>query len=593
MKLKNKIATVMILLGVSIILSISVFYHSWSRHILMEEEQSSIVEISKAVSQEIDTHFNEITNTVKTLSSAPLIKETLEESNEEFATLSESGREEYIKSLGQKWTETNDLEDPFLQTYLNNPVSDYLKLQKNLIQERYGEIFITNRYGVIIASTNKLTTINHSHKYWWVAGYDEGQGRIFLDDRGFDASAEGYVLGVVLPIKYNNEIIGMIKGNVNILDLMSHVIEIYEELYENSNVKMVRTGGLIVAERDTEPLSTRVCDQLQERLVEKKTSSFGIEEDGTQHLVGASVVPITSGSETLGFGGSYESIDHILGNVGENWHAVVCMDEKSITANIKITTRLLLSIGAAFTIVITLVAMYLSKKISSPIVELAQFTEEVGNGALDNRINLKSTDEIGLLANSYNNMVENLQKTMASKNDLLAEVEKRKNAEEKLKKLIVTDELTCIHNRRAANEFLHQCIEKVERYDEQLSVILLDIDHFKKVNDNYGHDVGDIVLISLAQVLKDGIRNVDMVARIGGEEFLIILPQVDKEQAFVLAERLRGTIAEYKFEQIKQLTVSMGVAEKESNDTFDTLLKRADDGLYDSKKSGRNKVTLV
>jgi len=593
MKLKNKIAAIIIVLGFSIILSISLFYHFWSRHILMEAEQNSIVEISEAVSQEIDSHFEEITNTVKTVSSAPLIKTTLQESNAMFAKLSDHDKKEYITSLGEKWTETNDLEDPFLQTYLSNPVADYLKLQKNVIPKRYGEIFITNRDGVIIASTNKLTTINHSHKYWWIAAFDEGQGRIFLDDRGFDTSAEGYVLGVVVPINYNNEIIGMIKANVNIIDLLSHVIEIFEELHASCHVQIIRTGGLIVAERDTVPLSTIAGEQLQKCLLEKKSSSYSIEGNEVRQLVGTSVISITRGSEILGFGGNYESIDHILGNTGESWHTVICMDKTIIMENVKTTTQLLLGIGTTFTMLITIVAMYLSKRITSPIVKLAEFTKAVGNGALDNRITLKSTGEIGMLANAYNQMVENLQNTMASKNDLLAEVEKRKSVEKKLKELIVTDELTGIHNRRAAKEFLQQCIEKVERYDENLSVILLDIDHFKKVNDTYGHDVGDRVLISISQRLKEGIRNVDMVARIGGEEFLIILPQVEKEQAFVLAERLRITIAEYEFDKIKQLTVSMGVAEKESKDTFNSLLKRVDNCMYDSKKNGRNRVTMV
>jgi len=189
-------------------------------------------------------------------------------------------------------------------------------------------------------------------------------------------------------------------------------------------------------------------------------------------------------------------------------------------------------------------------------------------------------------------MVENLQTAMASKNELVSEIEKRTLAEEKLRCLIITDELTKINNRRAANQFLHQTIERAERYDEKLSIISLDIDHFKNVNDKHGHDYGDTVLITFSMILSDSIRTCDMVARIGGEEFLIILPQISKDSAYQVAERIRITVSEYNFTKLEQLTVSMGVAEFESTDDFDTLLKRADDGLYHSKNTGRNKVTL-
>lgn len=593
MKLKSKIAVVMTALGVSIILLTSIFYYYWSLYLITEEEQKTIADISLSVSQEIDTHFSEMTNTVKTLSSAPIICDSLLESNTEYATFSEQEREELITSLGQQWSETDDLNTPFLKEYLDNPVSNHLKLQKKVIEGRYGELFITNRYGVIIASTNKLTTINHAHKYWWLASYNDGRGRVFLDDRGFDESADGYVLGIVVPIIHENEIIGIMKSNVNILDILDHVMEGFEELYEGSFIRIVRTGGLIVSELGNQPLSSEVSDRLVDTLNKNENTVFNMEENDLMQLIGVSTVPITIGSESLGFGGSYESIDHILGNTGENWHAVVSVDMKVIMKTIETTTQTLIFIGILFTLITSFVSLYFGKKVSNPLVELSHFSQKVGEGDLSERITIESHDEIGILANSFNDMVDNLQSTMASKDELLAEVEKRKKAEEELKSLTITDELTKINNRRAANHFLHQNIEKYERYDDKLSVILLDIDHFKKVNDNFGHDFGDAVLIILAQILSENIRDCDMAARIGGEEFLIVLPQINKDQAYILAERLRIAISEYDFENIKQLTVSMGISEFKDTDTFDSLLKRADDGLYESKNTGRNKVTLL
>jgi len=593
MKLRSKIATVMTLLGISIILLTSIFYFYWSQHLLIQEEMDTISDITISATHEIDTHFSEITNTVLTLSYTPLISEALLESNRDFDTLSENEREDKINSLSKQWTETTDLNSAFLQNYLNNPVADHLKFQKELIKDRYGELFITNRYGVIIASTNKLTTVNHSHKYWWKASFDDGRGRIFLDDRGFDASADGYVIGIVVPIMHEGEVIGIMKSNVNILDILDHIMMDYENLYEDSVVRIVRTGGLIVSELGSEPLSNVVSDRLIEILEKKETTSFAMAENDVMQLMAVSEVPITKGSPSLGFGGSYESIDHIKGNTGEHWHVLISIERAIFSKTIESTTHMLILIGIIITLITSFVSLYLGKKISDPLVALSHFSHKVGEGSLDERIKVTSSDEIGILSSSFNEMVENLQNTMASKNELVVEVEKRTEAEKRLQNLIITDELTRINNRRAANQFLHETIERALRYDEKLSVIILDIDHFKTVNDNHGHDYGDTVLIELSAILKNSIRTCDMVARIGGEEFLIILPQINKDQAYLVAERVRLSVAEYHFEKLEQLTVSIGVTDFNSTDDFDTLLKRADDGLYSSKETGRNKVTLL
>lgn len=592
MKLRSKIATVMTVLGISIILLTSIFYYYWSQHLLIEEEMDTLTDISISASHEINTHLSEISNTVLTLSSAPIIRDTLIESNNDFSILTGEERDEKIKDLAQQWTETTDLDSSFLQSYLDNPVANHLKLQKKLIKERYGELFITNRYGVIIATTNKLTTINHAHKYWWNASFNDGNGRIFLDDRGFDASAEGYVIGIVAPIVYEGEIIGIMKSNVNILDILDHVMINYEKLYEDSVIRIARTGGLIVSELGTTPLSKVVPDRIKEILEQKKNQSFAMKENDVMQLMAVSEVPITEGSSSIGFGGSYESTDHIKGNTGESWHVIVSIKRDIFSKMIESTTHMLILIGIMITLITSFVSLYLGKKISDPLVALTHFTHKVGEGSLDERIKVTSNDEIGVLSSSFNEMVENLQTTMASKNELITEIEKRTLAEEKLKSLIITDELTKINNRRAANQCLQQTIERAERYDEKLSIISLDIDHFKNVNDSHGHDYGDTVLIALASILSDSVRTCDMVARIGGEEFLIILPQISKDSAYQVAERIRTTVSEYNFTKLEQLTVSMGVAEFESTDDFDTLLKRADDGLYQSKNTGRNKVTL-
>ena len=162
--------------------------------------------------------------------------------------------------------------------------------------------------------------------------------------------------------------------------------------------------------------------------------------------------------------------------------------------------------------------------------------------------------------------------------------------------LAVTDPLTTLFNRRHMESQTAILIDNATNRGKALSVLALDVDYFKKVNDTYGHDAGDAVLKELSCRIKKNIRNVDLPCRVGGEEFVVILPETHQRVAEKVAERLRRAIAGTLFnvpEQDKglKITISIGVASLElSNDTQEHLFKRADQALYDAKEQGRNKV---
>lgn len=165
-----------------------------------------------------------------------------------------------------------------------------------------------------------------------------------------------------------------------------------------------------------------------------------------------------------------------------------------------------------------------------------------------------------------------------------------------LERLAVTDELTGLPNRRKAIEVLETELNRHLRSGASLSVAMLDIDNFKSINDSFGHAAGDEVLAEVAIRLSGVVRDYDLVARIGGEEFLVIAPETDREGAFVLAERLRTAIAQTPFGPTGQslaVTVSAGVTTAhESDGNIDPLLARADQALYDAKRRGRNRVVI-
>ncbi len=164
----------------------------------------------------------------------------------------------------------------------------------------------------------------------------------------------------------------------------------------------------------------------------------------------------------------------------------------------------------------------------------------------------------------------------------------------RMEQLAITDGLTEIYNRRYFFTLAEKEIARALRYHTPLSVIMVDIDHFKRVNDTYGHAVGDVVLKDVAQIIKHQLRQVDVVGRYGGEEFIMALPETRKKDALILANRVLTIIATQEFKTHNAsifISASMGVSEVEgSQDTLEAVLERADQALYAAKQAGRNQV---
>lgn len=162
---------------------------------------------------------------------------------------------------------------------------------------------------------------------------------------------------------------------------------------------------------------------------------------------------------------------------------------------------------------------------------------------------------------------------------------------EKLGKMAHTDSLTKIYNRLHFAHFLDAEIDKVKRYGGSFSIIFFDLDHFKDVNDNFGHLVGDEVLEKVTELVSKANRSADIFARYGGEEFIILAPETDLSGATIHAERLRNDIEKFEFQTVGHITSSFGVAEFDAEkDTVETILERADIALYMAKDLGRNRV---
>ena len=170
----------------------------------------------------------------------------------------------------------------------------------------------------------------------------------------------------------------------------------------------------------------------------------------------------------------------------------------------------------------------------------------------------------------------------------------QKELEEQLRALAMRDPLTGLWNRRHFLEFAEKALDQAERSRVTLALCMFDADHFKTVNDEHGHSIGDGVLTAIARAAETVVRNCDIVARIGGEEFAVLLPDIDAEAAVSVAERIRAAVEAIEVpsteRRLVRPTVSVGVAGHVAGDGIEGLLLRADDALYRAKEQGRNRV---
>ncbi|MEA5444598.1 diguanylate cyclase [Gammaproteobacteria bacterium AB-CW1] len=165
----------------------------------------------------------------------------------------------------------------------------------------------------------------------------------------------------------------------------------------------------------------------------------------------------------------------------------------------------------------------------------------------------------------------------------------------RLEQMVVRDRLTGMFNRVRIDEVLEQEFVRAKRYQRHFSVIFIDLDRFKNVNDNHGHLAGDEILKTLATYIQDNIRITDTAARWGGEEFLVVLPETGMEEAYQVAEKLRQAFEREPFELDDQqihITLSLGVAACQPGDSIEAILARADKALYEAKRNGRNQTVV-
>jgi diguanylate cyclase (GGDEF)-like protein len=385
----------------------------------------------------------------------------------------------------------------------------------------------------------------------------EGWGKSFESSRSlvgepyWDESAKKVIVVLGVPVlRGNRRISGALVARVNFTSL-TQILRAFDTRFMGHVYLTTERGALIAdsrggpTDRETMSLAPEIANQLlaaEGELVEHR-DVHGVE--------------VLASARRLSQAAWFAAADM---SVGDAYRQAIRL------------RNIAFAVIGVLLVVIAIVAYWLAALIARPLGRLTSAAAKVSAGDLSVELPAGG-GEVGYLTQVFNTMVESL----------------RKNREE-LERLSTTDTLTGLGNRRYLMNLLPQEIERARRAAQPFSILMLDVDHFKKYNDDHGHQAGDDVLARVGRVLRDSIRPYDCAARYGGEEFLMILSGASLDHARESAERIRERVRAEQFEG-GPVTVSIGVAEYPSHgDTEKAIIAQADAALYKAKRAGRDRV---
>ena len=283
------------------------------------------------------------------------------------------------------------------------------------------------------------------------------------------------------------------------------------------------------------------------------------------------------------------------------WYVVARQPVSSAYAEARQLMLYVMGAGLLAAVLTTWLVWWLSRHMVRELNTLAHTARRIDAGERHIPVpHLHSNREVQQLSQSFNSMTQRL---LAANESMEHEVQMRTqelyDANRELDRQASTDPLTGLLNRRGFDAQIQFAMALARRSGRPLSLMTLDIDHFKQVNDSYGHEVGDLVLKSLANQLRNRLRDSDVIARFGGEEFVVLLPDTPPEDAQRIAREMLATIEHHQWPLVGRLTLSAGITalrptlQNGTEDSDTALLRRSDDALYQSKNAGRNQVSFI
>lgn len=428
--------------------------------------------------------------------------------------------------------------------------------------------------------------------------------KAYLDPAGY-----GWMVSVIAPIYHDGKLEGVAGLDVTISTLVDNVLNI-KLPWEANSFLIDGEGGILAMTKQVEELlgvkelTTHNYDSVIQETIHKprENNIFNVKNSQMREI--AKAVSVANG-------GTYEVTlngeDFILkiGVISETGWKMLTLVNSGVILQPIIRLKEISNLIGYLAIVIILIFyvvffMYLvrqshiiARQIASPIETLTKQTSSLGKVSDLTFIEPVGIAEIDQLITNFNALNAELNK----RSDALVEAKVREqflNSERNfLEKIAKFDNLTQLFNRHELNRVLEQETKKDHRYQHGLGILLLDIDYFKKVNDNYGHQVGDSVLREFATIVNNQARQTDIVGRWGGEEFLIICPEIDMDGLGILAAKICRSIEVHSFDKAGKITVSIGCSTySQSDSSVEALINNADIALYHAKRSGRNQWVI-
>jgi len=372
------------------------------------------------------------------------------------------------------------------------------------------------------------------------------------------------VMVIAVPIKAaNGRLLGAMTARLN-FDGLERVVQGFAVGHSGGVHLVDRQRRIIVSSAATSALA------LSTKVPEKATTKLADSGDATTFYTdhqGQAVIGTMRPASVIG------------------WTVVAEITRKEAYARVLRQRNIAVVTLAGLVVVIGFAAYVLALTVARPLERLRAGATQVGNGDFDVQVPVLDYGEVGYLTRAFNTMVTQLREGR----------EKLAAINVALETLSVTDGLTGLFNHKHLMQTLQTELARAQRHKHPLSVLMVDVDHFKQYNDRFGHQMGDKLLADVAALFKRTTRSIDYAARYGGDEFLLLLHEVASADALMLADRVRRAVAATKFGPgDHKVTVSIGVASyPEHGETAEAIIASADAGLYKAKRSGRNETVLA
>jgi diguanylate cyclase (GGDEF)-like protein len=542
----NSIKTKIIAFAVlaAIIPSVSMWWVSYvqNRRFLSEKINQELMDLTAQVSREVDLWLKERLYDVRVFSSSYVVSENLER-----IFLKDSKNVERRVALRR--------------------LMDYLRSVRGKFVA-YEELALIDARGKTVASSaDQMSAIKLPDK--WLGAAQSGKpviGEPYQDD-----TLQKAVMVIGEPIRgAQDRLLGVLVAKMNFRTISS-ILRIYGQ-GETVELHLVTRQGLSMANSQSAPIESRT---LSEAVVRR--------------LFAREKVPLRyTGPRGNAVIGTLKMVPQL------EWGIVAEKDaEKAYLPIIRLRNLTLLLVTAVL-LAIGLCAYFLGLAMVRPLGLLTRGASRVSAGDLEVDVPVRTRSEIGYLTEVFNHMVARLRQgreELANANEALRE----KNKE--LEQLSTTDSLTGLFNRKHLMEKLDLELGRSVRYQHDFTLMIIDIDHFKRYNDTYGHLAGDEVLRRMGAILKKSIRKSDCAARYGGEEFIVFLPETGAEAGAQMAERIRRQMTEEEMGSDTNrttVTISAGVASfPDYGEDAESLIRNADAALYEAKRRGRNQVIIA